>query len=420
MVVGPRGFITPPFAHCPHCGAEGDQGLLMVSDQGYVRRCRNCRAEERNHLPKLNKRIIYIDQFGLSKMLSALEPSQPDPPEGVEFWTDMFARLYRLVLLQLVVCPESSAHDEESRIYRLYEPLCQLYELLSAGVSFYDSATIRDRQMYEHVPLWLGGMTLKRERRDPRDVTDGRLDAWMDRLIISARIEYPSDWLENIRRTREETHEGLAEVFERWRQEGGTESFDDHLRMEVAKYGESFLVHYAAYLEQLAAGGPLDFPPSTVMSVWAVRRAFGDAGVADEDLESRCVEYFTSPKLLEVPYFELVSFMFTALWRKARSGQKKPPSRGHPTDVRTIAALLPYCDAMFIDKECRAHLGESPLRELVADYGTRLFSLNERTEFLGYLDDIESAAPRGHLELVGRVYGQDWGRWGSWPKFGGS
>jgi hypothetical protein len=77
------------------------------------------------------------------------------------------------------------------------------------------------------------------------------------------------------------------------------------------------------------------------------------------------------------------------------------------SDIRIISVLLPYCDAMFIDNECRGLLCEEPLSGAL-DYGTTLFSTNNKERFLNYLDDIKSRASPEHLDKVKEVYGEDW------------
>ena len=74
------------------------------------------------------------------------------------------------------------------------------------------------------------------------------------------------------------------------------------------------------------------------------------------------------------------------------------------SDVRMISSLLPYCDAMFVDRECHGLLANIPVSHR-PNYGCRVFSLTNRDEFLEYLRAIESAASADHLAMVAEVYG---------------
>jgi hypothetical protein len=74
-------------------------------------------------------------------------------------------------------------------------------------------------------------------------------------------------------------------------------------------------------------------------------------------------------------------------------------------DVRTIATVLPYCDAVFIDNEIAGLLADEPLRTRI-DFDTKVFSQNTRDAFIDYLDELLAAAPDGHVDLVRDVYGE--------------
>ena len=73
-------------------------------------------------------------------------------------------------------------------------------------------------------------------------------------------------------------------------------------------------------------------------------------------------------------------------------------------DVRVISTLLPYVDAMFVDRECHVLLSENPIPERL-DYDTRLFSHRNKEEFIAYLDEIEALATAEHIALIQEVYG---------------
>jgi hypothetical protein len=110
----PRMFVTGPFELCSRCGTR-ELGTLSITNNFHLRRCRNCFHNEGERLPRLRKKLIYLDQMVLSNIAKELDPvwrghtRRPDP-----FWVDLFDQLDRLVKLQLIVCPESPIHEEES------------------------------------------------------------------------------------------------------------------------------------------------------------------------------------------------------------------------------------------------------------------------------------------------------------------
>lgn len=86
---------------------------------------------------------------------------------------------------------------------------------------------------------------------------------------------------------------------------------------------------------------------------------------------------------------------------------KCPKCSGTYTDVATIAALLPFCDAMFLDREMAGLLREEPLRREVEKYGTRIFSKADDAAFTEYLHEAEAGCTPEHIDAVKDVYGLD-------------
>jgi len=109
----------------------------------------------------------------------------------------------------------------------------------------------------------------------------------------------------------------------------------------------------------------------------------------------------------DVPFNRISSMLYAALARKAAAGRNKPPGQGIVNDIPLISILLPYCDTIFLDKECYGYLNEEPLKSDL-NYGTRLFSISNRDELMAYLDDIEKSASEQHLSMVTAVYGDSW------------
>ena len=417
----PRVFISPPYIKCPKCG-KNSFGILMVCDRHYYRRCKECfypRGTEppaRYRLPDLNKKIIYLDQFAISNMMKILNPATRAYKKGGldNFWLRLFERLDSLCKLQLIICLDSSFHTDESLLSPYFKPLKRMYKLLSHGVSFYDHETIKRFQIYEHAKNWISGEAEKELNLDVHSIVHGKINAWQDRLIISVNLHYGEDWIDDLRKIREKTHKGLSEVFKRWQSEKN-KTFDDWFNEESMAFGRVTLQIYLNYLKRFAeiSAGYIEptvndiLPPPSVILIHSIHDALRKAGVQNSDIWRKTVEYLTSPSLKNVPFIKISSMLYASLARKAAAGRKKPPTQGLANDIAFISVLLPYCDAMFIDKECHSYLKEKPLSDAI-DYGTKVFSLNNKEEFLEYLDEIEMKASREHLEKVNEVYGETW------------
>jgi len=350
-------------------------------------------------------------------MMKALNPTAKQNQKKTldNFWLRLFQRIDSLCKLQLIICPNSLFYTCESLLSPYFESLKRMYELLSHSISFQDQETIKRFQICEHAKNWISGDSEKELDLDVHSVVSGNINDWQDKFLISINFPEEQDWIEELRKTREKTHKGLTQVFKRWQTEGNRTFQDWHEEESVAS-GRVILQNYFSHLarfSELSAGRIKPtindlFPPSSVTLVYSIRKIFQKAGIKDSDIWPKIIEYLTSPSLKDVPFIRISSMLYAALARKAASGRKKPPNQGMANDIEVISLLLPYCDAMFMDNECRAYLTERPLSESVDCYHTEIFSQNTKEEFLQYLNTIESGATKEHLKKIREVYGESW------------
>ena len=148
---------------------------------------------------------------------------------------------------------------------------------------------------------------------------------------------------------------------------------------------------------------PFSLPYSLIQSLSCV---VTNSGVGQGEVCSKVVEYLRSDSLKNVPFVEISSLLLAALARKYASGMCQCPDEGLETDINIVSVLLPYCDAMFIDNQMHGYLKENPVRERIS-YGTKVFSLNHKEEFIAYLKSIEQNASKEHIEKVKEVYGEE-------------
>jgi len=421
--IDPRDFISPPYVRCPKCG-EDSLGVLSIGPRHYQRRCKNCLYPGRGDwsaiypLPALTKRIIYVDQFAISNMMKALNPSTKAHKKGNldPFWLTLFQHLDSLCKLQLAVCPRSGFHRNESLLSAYYEPLKQMYELLSCGVRFREHESIEISEICEHAMNWARGKPKEKISLPVRVALEGNLDGWTDTIGVSIRGGWGIDWVDRLREDRKRVCERLNGVVEMWK-EDKDKDFQDWFTQECSGYGRLILRGYNDYLVRLAdmwqgripataddLFGAFAFSSSVVRSL---RFTFQNAGFKPKRVQQLWVEYLQSASFEDVPFVRISAMLFAAVARKfARGGRRKPVNEGLVTDINIISVLMPYCDAAFIDNECEAYLREKPLCELL-DYKTKVFSLNTRADFLEYLAEIRRSATKEHLEKVEEVYGPD-------------
>lgn len=421
--IDPRMFIHPPYITCPHCGKERF-GVLWIGASGYARRCSECLLPGPNEpsacysLPKLHKKIVYLDQFALSNMMKALNPKvrAHTRAKANDFWVTAFEKLHSLCQAQLIICPDSYSHYKESVVSPFYQELKRLYELLSGGVTFYDPATIERFQVCEHARNWLQGRAEQEPALSVASVTHGEINAWQERIIITWESGIDQQWIDDLRKTRASGHQQLEHLFRTWQAERD-KTFDDWYEVECNAFGDIVLQLHQAYLCRMAGhlagltslSTELLFPPPVAVLIASLGHTFRSLGLQEADIPTTIVEYLRSPSLRHVPAIKISAMLYAAMARKAASGQKRPPTRSMLEDIRMLSVLLPYCDAMFVDKECHAYLREEPLRNRI-DYGTEVFSLSDKGGFLAWLDKAKASASPTHMRKVEEVYGKDWCR----------
>src|SRR5690348_11887102 len=103
MHIDPRDFIMGPYLVCPKCSKQG-YGVLTVTDTRCIRRCRDCWHTATVYLPKIKKRIVYVDQLAFSNIMKFLSPDTKGHERAVAepFWRALFEILDIVCRLQLV------------------------------------------------------------------------------------------------------------------------------------------------------------------------------------------------------------------------------------------------------------------------------------------------------------------------------
>lgn len=415
MTIQPKDFIRPPYAACPSCGREA-YGLLMVSAHGYTKRCAECRFDKTYDLPPIKKTLIYLDQMAVSNLMFALNPDTKQFRAGKvdPFWRTAFEKLDQLAKLQLIVCPETEFQEQESLVHVHFEALRQIYEYLSDGVQFRDAATVERFQIHLHALNWFEGRPEEPPRLSRHDVLHGNPDEWQDIMRATARGRVTEEDIKALRADRDTVEERVQTIFGRWQRMKGF-SFQDWFAFEIGVAGRQILEAWTRAVARWAeiqsgirelSSEDMFTPPQLVL-VTSLHREFENRGLTDDQAWAKVREYLASPSIVHVPSVKISAMLWTAIVRQAATGgRKKAPSRGVVNDIKLISTVLPYCDALFIDREMHGLLLEGPLASEL-DYGARPFSSRNPDEFLAYLDGIEEAASVDHLELTRQVYGED-------------
>lgn len=220
IVIDPRDFISGPYTKCPKCKRPDSFGLLWVSRDSYSKRCRECRHLQGYSLPKLKKKVVYIDQFAISGIAKALSSKLGSRDTTDKFWRRLFEKVDELVKLQLVICPTSHFHEQESLFYER-ESLKRMYEHLSGGVTFYDPVTIRRFQVIEYFRQLQAGRTSPELRLERRHVVSGDLNEWQEKFNLTVSFEPRQEEIDELADARRNTTTALRDLVDYWKSRKG-------------------------------------------------------------------------------------------------------------------------------------------------------------------------------------------------------
>jgi hypothetical protein len=402
-------LIRPPLHTCPKCKAEQSFGVLLVSDASFVRRCRNCWHTETNPLPPTPRRkVVYLDQFVISEIMKARRgpktSGRRDP-----YWADLDRSLVRTLLMQLAAFPDSPFHDEETGLARDKRDIQDALGALSGGFTFVHYLTLQQDQLRQGAAAWAAGRSPSEIEIDQEAAIHGNLQSWQDSISIYIP---PGDLPAETGRSRKQAAQNLLIPTLLDRAKRGS-SFTESLHEEAGSFGPTLrrLIWQEALRKRELYAGRLpqtleDFLPSVNFEFFmAIRNGIELGGYTGQDVDFKAFDFMGDPAIAEVPFVHLRALLYAGLSRKMVAGQA-PPAASIATDFEMIATFLPYCDAMFLDRQCAGLLAENPIREEVERYRTRVFSKGTQVAFTQYLSGLERDLPPFHLDLVREVFGE--------------
>ena len=415
--------ISPPFIVCPGCGKKSF-GISKIFPGYYLRKCKKCfyPNAQRNEsevyyiLPHISKKIIYIDQFALSYMVRAIHPDMKATGNSYadNFWVNMYQKLDRLIKMQIIICPQSSFHLQESVVSNFFEHLEKMYHLLSRGAKFANQDNIRKIQIENSVRNWIRDLTRKDRIDPPESVIDREINVWLPREIKYNPSQYSKSFERKLRESRERIHQQWLKEFLIWKKYSGTkfeqwrEDFYLSLKKEILRVYPDYLKHLIILPAQNVHNIKLcKFLLESINFLNLIHLVFDEEGINYNDFWFKAWEYLQSDSFRQIPFIKLYALFYASFARKAGSGQKKPPDRGMTNDLNVLSLLIPYCDAMFIDNQCRGCLEEKDVLENI-DFSARVFSPSNKEKFLAYLEHLETDFPKKYVTKVEELYGMEW------------
>lgn len=325
-------------------------------------------------------------------------------------WLTLFETLDHLVKAQLIICPKSYFHFEESIVSPFPEPVREISNLLSYGTEFKDPQAIRRLQLYQKAEQWLEGDSNRTINLDRSLVLQGRINDWQGRFILTVSHSISENEIEQIRQYRNQGAQGLIKVFIKW--QNGKKSFDEIFEEEARAFGRTHVEFHRHQLMAIASNpsatvSMLLNTPESVLIFICLSHLWEKYKIPKSEHYQRSVDFLLSDRILEIPCIRIASLLYAALARKAAGGMKRFPNKGMYNDIEVLSCYSPYCDAFLVDNECYSLLQEHPQRERIPS-STYVYNMRHLDDFLSMLEDVKHAADRTHWEKIQEVYGDGW------------
>jgi hypothetical protein len=383
---------------CPKCGTSGSYGNVNVGKNVLIRGCNACGEWTRILLPDIRKHIIYLDQFFLSHAFRKQEQPFVDAAKRIQ---DMASR-------QLVVCPYSSVHTDETHLWR-HEQQENLYKFIkqtARGYKFCQAYEIKRIQMTRAFESFI----FNRESSqliDPKDAFRENVHRWDDYFWIDLRPILGD--LDAMRQGKTDAIAGLVGLFPEWSKLNST--FKQDVKSEALGYGRSLVDQYVQMAFKVAASGDFtEYLTAPIDSMYIETLLRYDSKEIDFDNRlNRIFEFIASDYFVSIPNVQVSCGLFAVLRKKVKNGSFTNPERAKKKlaglfyDSECISVFGPYCNAIFIDRAMMQWCND-PEARLLEEYNAGVFSAENWVEFHQYLDQIERDAPEEICKYLSMVY----------------
>lgn len=406
----PRDLVRKPHIECPKC-RQIAFGIVIVGERDFRRRCRNCGYHSRHTLPPVRKTVVYLDQFVISNLMLVRSKSEKRVDE---FYTTIYDKLMELLRLQAIVCPFSDGHRNESVVHPSSpEQLRDSYEVFAHSISFKTFEQIRYRQILKLVERVLSDDPSAVKPIEKTDVMERDPNVWFDRIRVSVKPLMVDGQLDALKYWRQKTNDGIGDVFQNIWKLQPERSWQYWRDQEARGWWSSFLAAYDQELRKMQGirdgvrqpRSLADSPAPIVGLFNQIFMQFIEKSGSRDEAEKSMSEFFKSPAIYDLPFLQIQSALYATTAKKAIS-QVKLPTQGFSVDVDAMGCLLPYCDAMFMDREIAGlwrDIQSSSARRL--PYETKVFSMASKGEFLSYLKEIDKSVPAEQRSYAEEVLG---------------
>lgn len=391
-------IVTYVLSDCPGCGRKASFGNVDVFGGAHVfRGCKACNYKERIPLPKLKKKVVYLDQFFFSHAFRGQEPR----------FLDAVARIKTASSLQLLVAPYSSIHEDETHLWSGRDELFPFIKAVSRGHTFRYAQDVHRFQLLRAFKAWRSNEppTYQLEESDalPNDV-----HGWDGYMRIDVG-RYLGD-IELIRALKNESAEGLVGLFDGWRKKKTT--FEANLQAEYEVAAKGYMDFYIEHLARMTSGDHSALLDSPVISmvVESMAHVLSEEGVPADQRLRLCAQFLMQSEHFKETPHQLLSARMHATVKSMVQGGKftnnelaRKKFKGYFYDAEHISTYAPYCDVFIMD-QLMADIVRQPTVGLEDRFGVKVFSLKTWPEFLEWLKDLEKDITPEHRAGLAEAY----------------
>jgi hypothetical protein len=385
-------WLHSSISDCPNCHTKNLRLLLLKSQHpGLIKLCKQCQYRDSHvqPLPTLDKKVISLDQNFISNILKIQKPiyirDKSSQIPHASFYQEAWERMTELYKLQVIIIPyslflkiESAAfnkkafENQENSGVKMVPDIQQVYEKLSGGISFYDPWSIYKKELiseYQHVFAGENKLTVD-------DILHGNRNEWLKKYFITLPISL-SDY---------ECEDYKNKI---------TQNLNDFLTSFKGSEIKNYDQCYKTLIELLVSCLKIDQSPELKN---ALRLEISI--VQKQEL----IKDFLQNNIRNIPTIKIMASIITTLIKDFMYSDRKSVDNGMFNDINRVSSLLPFCDAIWVDKEMHNLLNFKHTKHIIDEYQHKIFSLNNQQEFLNYLDNLRKSTSSLHNELVDALY----------------
>ena len=366
----------------------------------------------------MQKKVIYLDQYVISNIMKVLNPASNKKIDPL--WKDIYIRLNKLVKLQAAICPISSIHKIESRMYKDFKKIEKVSINLSNGICFKNLLDLKLNQLLDGLVCWLYGINFIYTCIDRKQGFNYDIEKplYFPKLYAtSPDIPFYAQGLRNIKKASSQFYNEnmIKDVWpERWANFQSTffiKTFED----EASAFGKVTLQLYKEFCEKQIKILKRIMPnnvfnnqktPSSIV-IDSIGYELNSLGISNNDAAKIICDYLLSDTVKQLYFNKIYAALISVAARQYCSNKIKERNVSLLNDLETISILLPYCDVMVVDNECREFLNQNDAKKYIYPYKTIIFSKNNIEQFKRYLIDLENNVPNEYKKNIVEKLGAD-------------